>query len=64
MPVASRDDEFERVEEGVDRLGDLVPFPNGQCPARTEVVLEIDDEKRVHRASVESKTGPLARPAP
>jgi hypothetical protein len=64
MPVAGGDDEFERVEDGVDRPGDLVPLGDGQGAAGGEVVLEVHDQKGVHRASVEPPSGPPATRQP
>jgi hypothetical protein len=44
MPIARRDNELERVEERVDRLGDLVALGDRERPTRREVVLEVDYE--------------------
>ncbi len=48
MPVARREDEVEVVEEAVEGLGDPVALGHGEGAARREVVLKIDDQKRIH----------------
>src|SRR5215208_7052776 len=47
MPVARGEDEIEVRCEALDGLGDLVAPGNLERPSRGEVVLEVDDEKRL-----------------
>ena len=48
MPVAGRHHEVEPVRDRVQRRADLVAALHGQRPAGREVVLEVDDQQRVH----------------
>jgi hypothetical protein len=59
VPVASRRDDVEPGRQALDRLPDLIPLVDGEGAARREVVLEVDDQKRIgHRlapSSVQSR---------
>jgi hypothetical protein len=51
MPVSSRHDEPCLALKPVDRLDDGIAVRDGECPAGAKVVLDIDDDERIHRVS-------------
>src|SRR5262249_31449226 len=62
LPVAAGGNEGEADGEPVERLCDLVTIGHRQRTAWAEVVLEVDDQKRVHTSGVPSSG--RAQPAP
>jgi hypothetical protein len=51
VPVSGRHDESCLAGEAVDRLNDGIAIRNGERPAGAKVVLNIDDDQRIHRVS-------------
>jgi hypothetical protein len=47
MPVLSQRDMLETLGKPVDYRDDIVAFGHGQASARTEIVLNVDDEQQV-----------------
>src|SRR4029079_17077019 len=62
VPVARRDHELEPVEQAVERDRDLVAARHGERAARGEVVLEVDDQERVHQPTLAAPAYTLTRP--
>jgi hypothetical protein len=51
VPVSGRHYESCFASEAVDRLNDGIAIRNGERPAGAKVVLDIDDDQRIHRVS-------------
>ena len=54
MPVLRQDDMFETPRQCVDGRDDLVAARNREAAAGAEVVLQVDDEKKVVRADFDA----------
>ena len=49
MPVLGEDDMFELLTESIDDRNDLIAIFNCESSSWAEVVLEVDNKKRVGR---------------
>jgi len=47
VPVLGEDDMLELLRDGINEGNNLVTFIDGECAARAEVVLDVDDDQGI-----------------
>jgi hypothetical protein len=52
MPIARGDHEPGALGETVDRHNNCIAVRDGERAAGTEVVLDLDDDQRLHRSPI------------
>jgi hypothetical protein len=59
VPILGEDDVLEMLRGAVNGVDDSVAVGNGECAARAEIVLQVDDKEGVLRCDLHGDLGQL-----